>query len=385
MSGLQTEDTSDEGGGKNIGYTDQGDYADYLVNVEEEGNFIFIARVASESAAGKIGIYLLGEDESETELISLDLPVTGGWQQWGNATGSITIAKGLQTFRMKVLKGGFNLNWVEIAGADADQDGVPDTEDECPNSNPGVDVNEKGCELFSVGLNNFKIKVESETCQANNNGKIIISADKSFTYTAKLSGKSTVSKEFSSDTEFTDLEAGSYTICFLAAEDAEFEQCFTVQITEPENLSVYSSINLETSTLSLQLSGSKTYLISLNGREFLTSESSFSIPLEEAKNILTVKTENDCQGAYKELIDLKGRPAAYPNPVNGDYLFISLVEYTSTDVQIYVFDMTGKIVISELKKAGKGPLQINVSTLPKGLFILKVIQNNNTFNYKILR
>ncbi|MGB5323333.1 carbohydrate-binding protein, partial [Lutimonas sp.] len=385
MSGLQTEDTSDDGGGKNIGYTDQGDYADYLVNAEKEGSFIFIARVASESTAGKMGIYLLGEDESETELISLDLPVTGGWQKWENAKGSITIAKGLQTLRMKVLKGGFNLNWMEIAGVDADQDGVPDTEDECPNSNPGVEVNEKGCEVFSVGLDNFKIKVESETCQANNNGKIIVSANKSFTYTANLSGKSTDSKAFSSETEFTDLEAGTYTICFKAAEDAEFEQCFTVQVTEPENLNVYSSIDIEKSMISLKLSGSKTYLITLNGIEYQTSESIFSARLDASKNTLTVKTDNDCQGEYKELINLKGRPTAYPNPVNGDYLFISLVESTLADVQIYIFDVTGKLVISELKKDGKGPLQINVAALPKGLFLLKVIQNNNTFNYKILR
>jgi aryl-phospho-beta-D-glucosidase BglC (GH1 family) len=385
MSGLQTEDTSDDGGGKNIGYTDSGDYADYLVNIEEEGNFIFIARVASESTAGKIGIYILGADESETELLSLDLPITGGWQQWENATSSITLTKGLQTLRMKVLKGGFNMNWMEIADADTDQDGVPDAVDECPNSNPDVVVNEKGCEVFSVGLDNFTIKVESETCQANNNGKITVSANKSFAYTADLSGKGTASKEFSTETEFTDLESGSYTICFKAAEDDEFEQCFTVQVTEPENLSVYSSINLETSTLSLKLSGSKTYLITLNGKEFQTSESSFSIPLEASKNTLTVKTDKDCQGEYKELINLNGRPTAYPNPVNGDYLFVSLIESTSTDVQVQVFDITGKLVISALKKAGKGPLQINVSTLPKGLFVLKVIQNNNTFNYKILR
>jgi hypothetical protein len=385
MSGLQTEDTSDDGGGKNIGYTDSGDYADYLVNIEEEGNFIFIARVASESTAGKIGIYILGADESETELLSLDLPVTGGWQQWENTTSSITLTKGLQTLRMKVLQGGFNMNWMEIAGADADQDGVPDATDECPNSNSGAVVNEKGCEVFSVGLDNFTIKVESETCQANNNGKITISANKSFAYTADLSGKGTASKAFSTETEFTDLEAGSYTICFKAAEDDQFEQCFTVQVTEPENLSVYSSINLETSTLSLKLSGSKTYLITLNGKEFQTSESNFSIPLEGSKNTLTVKTDKDCQGEYKELINLNGRPTAYPNPVNGDYLFISLLESTSTDAQVQVFDITGKLVISELKKAGKGPLQINVSTLPKGLFVLKVIQNKNTFNYKILR
>lgn len=385
MSGLQTEDTSDDGGGKNIGYTDSGDYADYLVNIEEEGSFIFIARVASESTAGKIGIYILGAEESETELLRLDLPVTGGWQQWKNASSSITLTKGLQTLRMKVLTGGFNLNWMEISGADTDQDGVPNSEDECPNSNPGVEVNEKGCEVFSVGLDNFTIKVESETCQVNNNGKIIVTTKKSFAYTAYLSGQITGSNEFSSETEFTDLEAGSYTICFKAAEDDTFEQCFTVQVTEPENLSVYSSIDVEKSMISLKLSGSKTYLITLNDKEYQTSESFFSAPLETSKNTLTVKTDKDCQGEFKELINLNGRPSAYPNPVNGDYLFISLIESNSTDVQVYVFDITGKLAISELKKGGKGPLQINVSALPKGLYVLKLIQNNNTYNYKILR
>ena len=385
MSGLQTEDTSDDGGGKNLGYTDQGDYADYLVNVEEEGSFIFTARVASESTAGKIGINILEENGSETELLKLDLPITGGWQQWENATSTISLTKGPHTLRMKVLQGGFNLNWIEIAGADTDQDGVSDAVDECPNSNSGAVVNEKGCEVFSVGLDNFTIKVESETCQANNNGKITISANKSFTYTANLSGKSAASKEFNTETEFTDLEAGNYSVCFKAAEDDGFEQCFTVQVTEPENLSVYSSINLETATLSLKLSGSKNYLINLNGKEFQTSASNFSIPLESSKNTLTVKTDKDCQGEYKELINFKGEPIVYPNPVNGDHLFISLIESTSTDVQVQIFDIAGKLVISEVKKGGKGSLQINVSALPKGLFVLKVIQNKNTFNYKILR
>ena len=34
MYGVETEVTSDNGGGLNIGYTNPGDYVDYLVNVE---------------------------------------------------------------------------------------------------------------------------------------------------------------------------------------------------------------------------------------------------------------------------------------------------------------------------------------------------------------
>ncbi|MDN3642847.1 carbohydrate-binding protein [Lutimonas halocynthiae] len=385
MSGLQTEDTSDDGGGKNLGYTDSGDYADYLVNIEEKGNFIFIARVASESTAGKIGIYILGADDSETELLSLDLPITGGWQQWENATSSITLTKGLQTLRMKVLKGGFNMNWMEIAGADADQDGVPDAEDECPNSNLGAVVNEKGCEVFSIGLDNFTIKVESETCQANNNGKITVSANKSFAYTADLSGKAIASKAFSTETEFTDLEAGSYTICFKAAEDDEFEQCFTVQVTEPETLQVNSSVNPENAVLTLKLSGSKTYLIDLNGKEFQTSESTFQIPLSQSINHLSVKTDLNCQGAFKELIQLEPSPVVYPNPVNGNYLYISHGATQDSDLEIYIYDVAGKMVKRSSKKAGKANSSIDVSALSSGLFIMKIVQNNKIFNYKILK
>ena len=264
-------------------------------------------------------------------------------------------------------------------------DGVSDADDDCPNSNPGVEVNDKGCETFSLGSDNFKIKVESETCQANNNGKISITTSKSFAYTASLTGMSTASNEFSSETEFTDLSAGSYTICFTAAEDGDFEQCFSIQVTEPENLSVFSSLDPSTSVLSLKLSGSKTYQINLNGQEFQTSESTFSIALEADKNSLTVTTDKDCQGEYKELIDLNVRPSVHPNPVNGNYFYVSTGQSTTTDVQLYLFDLTGKLVLSEDRYDSKSVIQVNVSQLKKGLYILKVVQNNQTFNYKILR
>ncbi|MGI9531542.1 carbohydrate-binding protein [Lutimonas sp.] len=385
MSGLQTEDSSDDGGGQNIGYTDAGDYADYLVNILENGSFSFLARVASESAGGQIGIYLLGDDESETELATLDVPVTGGWQNWETATTSITIQKGFQTIRMKVIKGGFNLNWMQVAGADSDMDGVADEDDDCPNSNSGAIVNEKGCETFSVGSDNFIIKVESETCQANNNGKISVKTAKSFTYSATLSGAATATNNFTSETNFTDLSAGNYTICFKVAEDADFEQCYTVQVTEPENLSVFSSLDPSSSVLSLKLSGSKEYSIQINGEEFETSESFFSIGLKDDINTIVVKTDKDCQGEYKEVIQLNNQPVVHPNPVTGDTIYISTGQSASADVKILLFDMTGKLVLSQHLLNNKSVIPVNVSQLQKGLYVLKVIQNNQTFNYKIIR
>jgi len=85
------------------------------------------------------------------------------------------------------------------------------------------------------------------------------------------------------------------------------------------------------------------------------------------------------------LIDLNVRPSVHPNPVNGNYFYVSTGQSATTDVQLYLFDLTGKLVLSEDRYDSKSVIQVNVSQLKKGLYILKVVQNNQTFNYKILR
>lgn len=384
MSGLQTEDTSDDGGGQNIGYTDPGDYADYLIHVTETAKFTFIARAASQSSAGKIGIFLVNADESETELLTLDLPVTGGWQNWQNVFGTLDLSKGHYTLRMKVLTGGFNLNYMEIKALDTDQDGVSDLEDECPNSNPGVEVNEKGCEVFKIGYDNFTIKVESETCRGNNNGRISVVAEKSFQYTATISGGSDASNSFTTETEFTSLEAGSYEICFTASEDEDFIQCFEVEVTQPEDLSVISSLNQETSILTLKLSGSKNYFIALNGKEYVTTEDSFQLVLQDSENHLVVKTDQGCQGEYKELIRFNSAPYLYPNPVT-DSFYVSAGNLSSSNMEILIFDITGKLVEKTTRRNQKGSVQVDASRLSNGVFFVKIVHENQIYNYKILK
>ncbi len=113
MVGLQTEPTSDTGGGLNIGYTDPGDYADYLINVEQDGNYTFNLRLAGQSKVGKVGFYLL-EDGDEVELFTMDTPITFGWQRWETKSANVFLPGGFHTLRMKVLSSGFNINWVEI-------------------------------------------------------------------------------------------------------------------------------------------------------------------------------------------------------------------------------------------------------------------------------
>jgi PKD repeat protein len=80
--GVQTEGTSDEGGGNNIGFIEHGDYISFeRVNLEELTGIRF--RVASAGSGGTIQLRLDAPDGQlvgETAFIN----PTGGWQNWQN-------------------------------------------------------------------------------------------------------------------------------------------------------------------------------------------------------------------------------------------------------------------------------------------------------------
>jgi len=111
--GLQTENTSDSGGGQNIGYTDAGDFAEYLVYISETGNYNLNVRTSAAYDTGKIEFQLLNNNSIES-ISTIDLPVTGGWQSWQTTTAETTLNAGVYSLKMKVLESGFNLNWFEF-------------------------------------------------------------------------------------------------------------------------------------------------------------------------------------------------------------------------------------------------------------------------------
>ena len=78
---MQTEATTDAGGGTNIGFTENGDYVSYTpINLEELTGLRF--RVASGGAGGNIEVRL---DSPTGDLVgTVAVPNTGGWQNWVN-------------------------------------------------------------------------------------------------------------------------------------------------------------------------------------------------------------------------------------------------------------------------------------------------------------
>ena len=113
QEGLQTEVTTDAGGGYNVGYTDTGDFADYMIAVNNTGNYNISFRTAAQSQSGMLQ-HQLNNDESTQSLVVVSTPITGGWQEWETSTVVGNIEEGLYKLRMKVLQPGFNINWIEF-------------------------------------------------------------------------------------------------------------------------------------------------------------------------------------------------------------------------------------------------------------------------------
>jgi len=110
MHGVQTEPTSDMGGGLNVGWIDDFDWMKYDVNIKNAGTYQLNYRVASLSQGGRI---TLSSSLSAT-IATTDVPVTGGWQNWQTVTTNVELQYGKQTLTLIANRGGFNINWFEF-------------------------------------------------------------------------------------------------------------------------------------------------------------------------------------------------------------------------------------------------------------------------------
>ncbi|MFI5491380.1 carbohydrate-binding protein [Actinoplanes sp. NPDC051859] len=99
QQGTDTQDTQDEGGGRNVGWVSNGDWLQYdQVNFGTAPATRFTARVASEVGDGVIGqLDIRIDSPSATPVGSLRISNTGGWQTWQSQTTITAPVTGLHT------------------------------------------------------------------------------------------------------------------------------------------------------------------------------------------------------------------------------------------------------------------------------------------------
>jgi beta-glucanase (GH16 family) len=127
--GVDLEGTTDAGSGFNVGWTVPGEWIAYAVDVIA-GTYDIEVRVASAVSGGTLHIEFDGIDETGP----VTFPDTGDWQNWTTVRAEdVTLHAGMQTMRLAIDAGEFNVNRITIAEPpDGDADGVPDRTDNCP-------------------------------------------------------------------------------------------------------------------------------------------------------------------------------------------------------------------------------------------------------------
>jgi hypothetical protein len=95
--GTQTENTSDDGGGQDVGWIENGDSLRFdQVNFGDTAATKLTARVASDSDnGGRMEIRL--DTPTSQPVATLQVTKTGGWQNWQTVTAVCTPVTGLHT------------------------------------------------------------------------------------------------------------------------------------------------------------------------------------------------------------------------------------------------------------------------------------------------
>jgi CxxC motif-containing protein (DUF1111 family)/predicted lipoprotein with Yx(FWY)xxD motif len=144
---VDIEVSSDTDSGFHVGWTVTGEWLEYDVNLSA-GYYSVTTRVASEVSSGAYTLLLDNQTMGNDSVAG-----TGGWQNFvTHSIGSIEVGStGQQTLRLNVTGNDFNINWIEFTpDNDIDEDGVPDSWDQCPGSAANVGVDVVGCEILVV-------------------------------------------------------------------------------------------------------------------------------------------------------------------------------------------------------------------------------------------
>ena len=112
MSGIAIEATKDISGTADVGWIDANDWLEYNMEVPAgTADYNVFFRIAANAASS------LELRENNVLLQTLNIPTTGGWQNWKTMQTTIKLTEGKHKLQILTRKGQFNLNWLEITTA----------------------------------------------------------------------------------------------------------------------------------------------------------------------------------------------------------------------------------------------------------------------------
>ncbi|WP_207429155.1 T9SS type A sorting domain-containing protein [Pedobacter sp. SYSU D00535] len=242
--------------------------------------------------------------------------------------------------------------------------------------------------IFSLPANNFRVTGTPATCKGSANGKIsVLATATGYNYTATLKKRAeTIPYNFTSNTlDITGLTAGAYELCIAVQGQPDYKQCFNINISEPAALSVYASVNESEKTVDLTLSGAEKYYVELNGKTLTTTEGHLTLNLAAGSgNVLKVSSDVTCQGIFEKVLTLANSISVYPNPI-AEVLNVNLGSSVSGEVGVELYSLDGKQVYSKRDKGAERNLQVNMSSLSPGIYLLKLKTDESEVSFKVIK
>lgn len=108
MSGIAIEGTKDVSGIANVGWIDANDWLEYNIEVPTTADYNVFFRISANAAT------TLNLRENNVTIQTLQIPSSGGWQNWKTLQTTINLTEGKHVLQVFTPKGQFNLNWLEI-------------------------------------------------------------------------------------------------------------------------------------------------------------------------------------------------------------------------------------------------------------------------------
>ena len=234
MFGVQTETTTDAGGGKDVGWIELGDYMDYDINAGSTGTVTLKLRVATPNNGAQLKI----KKADGTVLATVNIPNSGGWQTWQTISTPINISSGQQTLRIESSStAGWNINWFEFSLGSSGN--VPPT------------VNAGSSQTITLPTNSVTLTGTA----SDPDGSIA-----SYSWTKVTGGAATITSPSSASTTVTGLVQGSYNFRLTVTDNLGASSSSDVTVTvngnnQPPTVNAGSDQTITLPTNSVSLSG----------------------------------------------------------------------------------------------------------------------------------